>query len=37
MMKLSGVDMFQGNFRLNHASGSFADPAQTGTHGLQHL
>ncbi len=27
LMKLSGVDMFQGNFRLNHASGPFADPA----------
>ena len=27
VMKFSGVDMFQGNFRLNHASGPFADPA----------
>ena len=27
LMALSGVDMFQGNFRLNHASGPFADPA----------
>lgn len=27
VMTLSGVDMFQGNFRLNHASGPFADPA----------
>ncbi len=27
IMKLSGVDTFQGNFRLNHASGPFADPA----------
>jgi peptide/nickel transport system substrate-binding protein len=26
IMALSGVDMFQGNFRLNHASGPFADP-----------
>jgi peptide/nickel transport system substrate-binding protein len=26
IMTLSGVDMFQGNFRLNHASGPFADP-----------
>jgi peptide/nickel transport system substrate-binding protein len=26
IMSLSGVDMFQGNFRLNHASGPFADP-----------
>lgn len=26
VMDLSGVDMFQGNFRLNHASGPFADP-----------
>jgi peptide/nickel transport system substrate-binding protein len=26
VMSLSGVDMFQGNFRLNHASGPFADP-----------
>lgn len=26
IMNLSGVDMFQGNFRLNHASGPFADP-----------
>lgn len=25
IMNLSGVDMFQGNFRLNHASGPFAD------------
>ncbi len=27
VMNLSGVDTFQGNFRLNHASGPFADPA----------
>ncbi len=27
VMQLTGVDMFQGNFRLNHASGPFADPA----------
>ncbi len=27
LMTLSGIDMFQGNFRLNHASGPFADPA----------
>ena len=27
VMQLSGVDTFQGNFRLNHASGPFADPA----------
>ncbi len=27
LMALSGLDMFQGNFRLNHASGPFADPA----------
>ena len=27
LMTLSGVDTFQGNFRLNHASGPFADPA----------
>ena len=27
VMRLSGVDTFQGNFRLNHASGPFADPA----------
>jgi peptide/nickel transport system substrate-binding protein len=27
LMQLSGVDTFQGNFRLNHASGPFADPA----------
>jgi peptide/nickel transport system substrate-binding protein len=27
LMMLSGVDTFQGNFRLNHASGPFADPA----------
>ena len=27
VMRLSGVDAFQGNFRLNHASGPFADPA----------
>jgi peptide/nickel transport system substrate-binding protein len=26
-MGLKGIDMFQGNFRLNHASGPFADPA----------
>jgi peptide/nickel transport system substrate-binding protein len=26
IMDLTGVDMFQGNFRLNHASGPFADP-----------
>jgi peptide/nickel transport system substrate-binding protein len=26
-MSLGGVDMFQGNFRLNHASGPFTDPA----------
>lgn len=26
IMNLTGVDMFQGNFRLNHASGPFADP-----------
>ena len=27
LMALRGLDMFQGNFRLNHASGPFADPA----------
>ena len=27
LMTLSGIDMFQGNFRLNHATGPFADPA----------
>ena len=27
VMKLGGIDMFQGNFRLNHASGPFKDPA----------
>ena len=27
LMTLAGLDMFQGNFRLNHASGPFADPA----------
>ena len=27
LMGLKGLDMFQGNFRLNHASGPFADPA----------
>lgn len=27
VMALTGIDMFQGNFRLNHASGPFADPA----------
>ncbi len=27
IMALTGVDMFQGNFRLNHASGAFTDPA----------
>ena len=27
LMSLSGLDMFQGNFRLNSASGPFADPA----------
>lgn len=27
VLSLSGIDMFQGNFRLNHASGPFADPA----------
>jgi peptide/nickel transport system substrate-binding protein len=27
LMELSGPDMYQGNFRLNHASGPFADPA----------
>ena len=27
VMTLSGLDMFQGNFRLNSASGPFADPA----------
>ncbi|MFC7737742.1 ABC transporter substrate-binding protein [Roseomonas sp. GCM10028921] len=27
LMGLKGIDMFQGNFRLNHASGPFADPA----------
>jgi peptide/nickel transport system substrate-binding protein len=27
VMTLTGIDMFQGNFRLNHASGPFADPA----------
>ena len=26
-MALTGVDMFQGNFRLNHASGAFTEPA----------
>ena len=27
LMTLGGIDMFQGNFRLNHATGPFADPA----------
>ena len=27
LMSLEGLDMFQGNFRLNSASGPFADPA----------
>jgi len=27
LMGLGGIHMFQGNFRLNHASGPFADPA----------
>jgi peptide/nickel transport system substrate-binding protein len=27
VMQFTGVDTFQGNFRLNHASGPFADPA----------
>jgi len=27
LMELKGIDMFQGNFRLNHASGPFTDPA----------
>lgn len=27
LMNLGGVHMFQGNFRLNHASGPFTDPA----------
>ena len=27
LLSLKGLDMFQGNFRLNHASGPFADPA----------
>lgn len=27
VMQLGGIDMFQGNFRLNHASGPFTDPA----------
>ena len=27
LMELNGPDMYQGNFRLNHASGPFADPA----------
>ena len=27
LMTLRGLDMFQGNFRPNHASGPFADPA----------
>ena len=27
LMTLKGLDMFQGNFRLNQASGPFADPA----------
>jgi peptide/nickel transport system substrate-binding protein len=27
LMELGGSDMYQGNFRLNHASGPFADPA----------
>ena len=27
LMTLKGLDMFQGNFRLNHASGPFADQA----------
>jgi peptide/nickel transport system substrate-binding protein len=27
LMTLKGLDMYQGNFRLNHASGPFADPA----------
>lgn len=27
VMALTGIDMFQGNFRLNHATGPLADPA----------
>ena len=27
LMSLGGIHMFQGNFRLNHASGPFVDPA----------
>ncbi len=27
LLSLGGIHMFQGNFRLNHASGPFADPA----------
>jgi len=27
VMALKGLDMFQGNFRVNHAAGPFADPA----------
>jgi peptide/nickel transport system substrate-binding protein len=27
LMELGGLDMYQGNFRLNHASGPFSDPA----------
>jgi peptide/nickel transport system substrate-binding protein len=27
LMELGGPDMYQGNFRLNHASGPFTDPA----------
>lgn len=27
LMELSGPDMYQGNFRLNHVSGPFTDPA----------
>jgi peptide/nickel transport system substrate-binding protein len=27
LLELGGLDMYQGNFRLNHASGPFADPA----------
>ena len=27
LMNLGGIHMFQGNFRLNHASGPFTDPA----------
>ena len=33
LMELGGLDMYQGNFRLNHASGPFADPRSAASCG----